>query len=355
MVWRWVPMLIISILLHLILIGSISGMIEFPNTDASQAYRAPEVVAVTLIAPPPEPQVITPESPKIKPRPKRVKQASSPVPESPTSPVATPETAMANATDTEAETTSTESTESIDTTKQHNAPAATETASQNTPAYRIALLPSAKLKFDIEKTPVNGATMHGSGTIDWQTDQHQYAINGDFGVLFITALRVKSTGKIESSAIAPELYAEKRMRRSETNTHFHRERQTISFSASTASYPRLGNEQDRASIIWQMAAIGRGDADHFQPGATIPVVVAGTRDASQWQITVIGMEEIEIDGKQMTTWRLQRAPRSGSYDQTLEFWLAPEIGWYPVRLRYTEPNGDVLDMVMRSLNVYPTP
>ena len=344
-------MLMISLLLHVLLIASVSDLIHLPDTDTSHAYHAPDVIEASLIAPAPATQaaVTKPAAKKSKPKPAR--KAPSPVE---TTAEASPPAASEPVMDTSAKAglLSGDAVEpsgaGSDTLAEKNA------TTDPVPVYRIALLPSAKLKFDIEKTPVNGATMHGSGTIEWQTDQQHYQINGDFGVLFITALRFKSTGTIESTGVAPELYAEKRLRRSETNTHFHRERQAISFSASTLSYPRIGDEQDRASIIWQMAAIGRGDADHFHAGTTIPVTVAGTRDATLWQIMIIGTEQIEIDGRQMNAWRLLRVPKPGSYDQTLEFWLAPEIGWYPVRLRYTEPNGDVLDMVMRSLNVYPT-
>lgn len=344
--WHWVVMLLLSVLLHLIFIGSVSDLIAFPSKTAPQDHPASSVVSAALIAPPAPP----PAMPQVKAATIKPKPVKRPPPaEQEPAPNATPLAKTAGTPTGEPEGVTTEAASPSE--QPENATTENGPASESSPTYRIALLPSAQLKFDIEKTPANGASMHGSGTIDWQTDQQRYEINGDFGVLFITALRFKSRGTIEQTGIAPELYAEKRMRRSETNTHFHRERHTISFSASTNSYPRLGDEQDRASIIWQVAAIGRGDPAQFYPGAVIPITVAGTRDATPWQITIVGNEQIDVDGKPLAAWRLLRAPRPGSYDQTLEFWLAPEIGWYPVRLRYTEPNGDVLDMVMRRLNV----
>ena len=193
--------------------------------------------------------------------------------------------------------------------------------------------------------------MYGSGTISWHTDGSKYTVNGDFGVLFITALRFQSTGVIEDIGIAPELYSEKRFRKAETNTHFHRERNTISFSSSTLSYPRTGGEQDRASIVWQLAGIGRGDSEKFVAGSSIDLFVAGTRNAETWQILIIGQEDITIDGVTTRAWHVARAPRVGSHEQKLDIWLAPEQNWYPVRLRYTETNGDYLDMTLTSLNV----
>lgn len=197
--------------------------------------------------------------------------------------------------------------------------------------------------------------MYGSGTISWQTDGSSYTVDGEFGVLFITALRFKSSGDISDIGIVPQLYSEKRFRRSETNTHFQRDPALISFSASTLSYPRTGGEQDRASVIWQLAGIGRGDSAKFVAGSSIDLFVAGTRDAETWHILVLGQEEIIVDGVSVYAWHVTRAPKKGSYDQKLDIWLAPQQNWYPVRLRYTEANGDYLDMSLTSLNVSAQP
>jgi hypothetical protein len=53
----------------------------------------------------------------------------------------------------------------------------------------------------------------------------------------------------------------------------------------------------------------------------------------------------------MTTWHVVRMPKPGSYDQKLDFWLAPQHEWYPVKLRYTETNGDYLDLSLSAMRV----
>lgn len=251
-------------------------------------------------------------------------------------------------------------------TAQAEAPHADELATQEykasedagsdptTVSYNIDLPPSVDLKYEVQKISKESEPMYGSGTISWHTDGSNYKVNGDFGVLFITALRFQSRGTIETSGIAPELYSEKRFRKAETNTHFHRERNTISFSSSTASYPRTGGEQDRASIVWQLAGIGRGDVGKFVAGNSIDLFVAGTRNAETWQILIVEQEDITIDGASTRTWHVTRVPRLGSHEQKLDIWLAPDQNWYPVRLRYTETNGDYLDMTMSSLLIHQT-
>jgi hypothetical protein len=49
-----------------------------------------------------------------------------------------------------------------------------------------------------------------------------------------------------------------------------------------------------------------------------------------------------------------RAPRPGSYEQKLDIWLAPQHWWYPVRLRFTETNGEYLDMAVTALQAPPS-
>lgn len=217
-------------------------------------------------------------------------------------------------------------------------------------SYRVSPLPSAQLDYDVEALR-DGQKVYGRGKIHWQSDGSNFAIDGEAGILFFSLLSFKSSGVIDDFGVSPVLYSEKRFRKSETNTHFHRERNTISFSASTASYPRKGGEQDRASIVWQLAGIGRGDGDKFAPGEEIDFFVAGVRDAETWQMRVVGEEEIDSYQGKTKAWHVVRMPRPGSYDQRIDIWLAPQQGWYPVKLRYTETSGDYLDMSLSNLKL----
>ena len=215
--------------------------------------------------------------------------------------------------------------------------------------YRFSTPPSVTLKYDVQHANAAGQKTYGHGAISWQVDGERYVIEGDAGVLFIRALSFSSSGTIDSQGVAPELYREKRFRKSEINTHFNRERNQISFSASEKSYPRVGGEQDRASIIWQLAGIGRGDSEKISIGAEIPLFVAGIRDGEIWTMRVIAEEEIATGAGKLRSWHFLRMPRPGTFEPMLDLWLAPELDWYPVRLRQTEANGAWLDMSMTGL------
>lgn len=332
---RWVFVVVATLLLHWTVLNWAT------RQTGPLAPKPPEPPLVQAILQPPA----APPAPKPQPIPKPRKRAAAQTAKPRPAPAEPSPTAIA-ATDTEISTPSLAEEFPGDSTaaaSKNEKPAAGDSGH-----YRIDPPPSAELNYDVAALR-EGQTVYGHGKIGWNFDGSNYMISGEAGVLFFTVLSFGSTGGIDESGIAPIRYSEKRFRRSETATHFTRERSTISFSASTLSYPLKGGEQDRASIIWQLAGIGRGDREKLVANTQIPVFVAGVRDGETWTIQVIGEEEIDSGIGRLTAWHLLRVPRPGSYDQKLDIWLAPQHEWYPVRLRYTDANGDWLDMTVSSI------
>ncbi|RJG04945.1 DUF3108 domain-containing protein [Noviherbaspirillum cavernae] len=345
---RLLVVLCASALLHVLFFNWAGGRIGLPAmSQPEEKIITTELRAAPEIKPPapPEPKpAVKPPKPKARPKP-RPRPVAPPPPSPPIAETAAETPSSMPIAGMEAPGTSVEAAAEVAPAAAVAAPPADAPAPQDEQAasYKIDPPPSAELKYDVQALS-KGQTAYGHGKISWASAGNSYSIDGEAGVLFITLLNFRSEGMIDEFGVSPVIYTEKRFRRPETNTHFHRERNTISFSASTQSYPRQGGEQDRASIVWQLASIGRGDAGKFSPDAEIEVMVAGVRDAETWRIRVIGQEEIEVGTGRMLAWHVLRIPRPGSYDQKLDIWFAPQHEWYPVKLRFTETNGDYLDM-----------
>lgn len=372
--WRWLVLLAASVLLHVIAFNWASGRIGMP----SWRDQSPTVITTQLqsIAPAEESPakiqpVSKPAAPKRKRKPKPRKASPPPAPPIVESapplapagmevPVAGVETATATETAVETVAETATETAAAEPSSLGADPADATHASADAPnveeqeRYKVIPPPSAELEYDVQALR-EGQTVYGYGEIHWQVAENNYTITGEAGVLFFTLLNFRSEGMIDDFGVAPVIYSEKKRRRSETNTHFHRERNEISFSASTRSYPRKGGEQDRASVVWQLAGIGRGNSEKFAPDAEIDLFVAGVRDAETWRIRVIGMEEIEVGIGKVSAWHVVRIPRPGTYDQKLDIWLAPQQEWFPVKLRYTETNGDYLDMSLSKMHFATSP
>ncbi|TFW00950.1 DUF3108 domain-containing protein, partial [Oxalobacteraceae bacterium OM1] len=231
------------------------------------------------------------------------------------------------------------------------APPPAEPAQAAADTMKFAPLPSAELDYAVQALR-EGQPWHGAGMYRWEAGDGAYRIAVEASIRLlvkISVLNSSSEGKLGPGGIAPVLYSEKPFRRALTNTHFQHDARKITFSASEASFPYAGGEQDRASIVWQLAGIGRGDPSRFRSGARFDIVVAGPRDAEPWQLDVVGEEALELDSGKVTAWHVARLPKPGSYEARIDMWFAPEREWYPVRIRQSYANGDYLDMALSKL------
>jgi hypothetical protein len=362
---RGLGMLALSLLLHLFALQWVGGHIGLPAMAEQEAPTvAVELRPAPAPLPAPTPQVAAEQPAKpARPRPRKRTPPAEPV-ASPAEPAAVGKAAADAGEAGPVDSAASAGESAPDAAAQPDqgplaapapqVPTATQQPTQEaTPAdepphYRVRTPPPVALNYNVESLR-EGQTVYGHGKIAWRTDGAGYRVDGEAGVLFFTVLNFQSRGVMDEFGVAPELYSEKRFRRAETATHFRRDTGRISFSASTASYPRHGGEQDRASIVWQLAAIGLGDPGQYAPGAQLQFFVAGVRDAEPWRIQVIGLERVDTPAGATEAWHVMRLPRPGSYEQKLDIWLAPQRSWYPVRLRFTETNGDYLDMALSSV------
>jgi hypothetical protein len=213
---------------------------------------------------------------------------------------------------------------------------------------RVSLPPSANLSYDA--LAIKGSSkVEGRGLVKWVQDGQQYSITGEASVLFLSVLSYRSEGRLGEVGILPELYTEKRLGKSSTNTHFHRERQTISFSASTNNYPVKGGEQDRGSVFWQLAGLARGNPEKIQAGLSFDLVIAGSRTADPWRVTVHGTESIALGQGRTDAWHMSLVRPDGGTDYQLEVWVAPEQDWYPVKIMYADRKGTSLGLTLSKI------
>ena len=85
------------------------------------------------------------------------------------------------------------------------------------------------------------------------------------------------------------------------------------------------------------------------------VLLAGTRDAQTWRFEDAGTETVTTGLGEVRARRYVREPRADSYESRIEIWYAQQLNWYPVRIRYTERKGDVIDLTLEKIEVDATP
>lgn len=215
--------------------------------------------------------------------------------------------------------------------------------------YKTNLPPSADLTYSI-KAKQKGIPFEGDATMRWSVSNGKFTASNEARAVIVgKILDARSEGAIDAFGLAPTVFTEKKFRRDRTTTSFDRAAMTIRFTASQASYPIEGGEQDRNSMIWQLVAVARAAPAKFRAGSSWKFFVAGPRDADPWTFNVTKQERITTPLGPLNTVHVTRLPPPDSQQQQLDIWLAPSLEWYPVRLRFSDDNGDFIEQTLQKV------
>ncbi|MBN3760110.1 DUF3108 domain-containing protein [Burkholderia sp. Ac-20365] len=216
-------------------------------------------------------------------------------------------------------------------------------AAHATPGVKFSVPPSGELQYD---TFYNGVR-NQPGTIHWSSDGHSYDMVVSVPLPFIGTFSYSSHGHVDAFGLAPDQYIEKRGRRGEDVTSFHRDTKQIGFTRTPNTLPLQDGAQDRFSMVMQLASLVRGDPDAYQPGVTRQFFVTDNDSGEIWPIETIGDESVRTDQGIIEARHFMRLPRREGDRRRIDVWLAPSLGWLPARLVQTEPNGTQIELVWR--------
>lgn len=214
-----------------------------------------------------------------------------------------------------------------------------------TPVTAMALPASALLGYKMTGS-AKGLTYHARGELEWHNSGASYSARMTAKALFLGSRTLSSTGQLSAQGLAPSRFSDKS--RSEVAAHFEPGKGQISFSANTPSVPWTQGAQDRVSVFLQLGGMLAGNPAGFQVGATISTLTVGSRDADHWTFLVEKEELLSLPFGELATLKLSRQPRR-DYDQKVEVWYAPALGYLPVRNRITQANGDFVDQQLSDL------
>ena len=165
--------------------------------------------------------------------------------------------------------------------------------------------------------------------------------------LFIGSRTLSSTGQVSGQGLAPSRFTDKS--RTEVAAHFEPDKGQISFSANTPTLPWTPGAQDRVSVFMQLGGMLAGNPAAFPVGSQITLRTVGPRDADMWTFLVENEAPLSLPFGELATLKLSRKPRH-EYDQKLEVWYAPALGYLPVRNKITQANGDFVDQELKTLS-----
>jgi outer membrane biosynthesis protein TonB len=367
-----------SLLMHAVVITTGRQALRFPADE----FRAGTLIEARLIAPTPPPRVESEQPPKRAPaqrRPVPAVPALAPVVAPEPAPQPAPEHALEPApapAPTPASPSTTAPTAAPEAAAEEPAPTPAEPASPAAqPAGEQAIpLPMVDSEFDASgdgliadindakaqraALPVSAryvyqtndsryAALTGTTTIRWRFDDDQsYAAQLVTKVLGISVLELNSQGKVARTGLVPDRYTEKTLSRAEAAANFNWDAGDITFSARNRERSLRVGAQDRLSFQFQLMALGQRLPHRFRTGAAISFPVGGRDDVTVYRFLVVGTETIATGVGDESTVRLERPKGPDGADSRIEVWLAPDMAWLPVKLRFTDRRGNITESVL---------
>ena len=206
---------------------------------------------------------------------------------------------------------------------------------------RADLPPSADLKYAI-KAQQKGLSLDGEANVTWRAGEGKYSLTSESRASILGKINEnRSDGLVDANGLAPEKFTEKRFRKDPYTVTFDRAARMVRFTEGKQGFPIKGGEQDRASAPWQLATLARGAPGKFVTGSEWRMVVAGRRDADTWVFKVAKAEKLRTPMGAIDAVHLVKTPAGGdAKEQQIDIWLAPAHEWYPVKIRFTDNDGD---------------
>ena len=201
---------------------------------------------------------------------------------------------------------------------------------------------AALLKYQVQGK-AKGFDYWASAELLWKQDGQDYQARLEVSAFLLGSRVQTSQGSLGAEGLMPARFSDKT--RSELAAHFQRDKGIISFSANSPDAPLLKGAQDRLSVVLQLGALLAGDPTRFPPGTMLSFQTVSQREAEVWQFLVEKEELLQLPIGDVSAIKLNRKHRR-DFDQHIELWFAPSLGYLPVRLRITNANGDMVDQLL---------
>lgn len=208
---------------------------------------------------------------------------------------------------------------------------------------------SATLNYQVTGR-IRGFSYDASAQLQWRKQGERYDAVWSIGLPLLGTQTQHSEGRITEAGLAPERYVEKW--RKERAATFDAEGQRIHYTNDRPDAVLESSAQDRLSITLQLAALLAAAPERYPPGARITLQTSGVRDAEPWTWDVLADQSLPVAGQGVPCARLVRQPRMEN-DLGVELWLARTLDYLPVRLILKQPNGDVADQQLQTIDKTP--
>lgn len=208
------------------------------------------------------------------------------------------------------------------------------------------LAASVRLEYGVTATR-SVLSLAGDGAVVFQRKGNAYTMESSLQALGLFEAHQSSAGSVGPEGLVPRTFTQRSNRRPQLSVDFDWAAQRVTFSQTGDSAPTRPQMQDRLSLTMQLAWRHRADP---RAGA-VELPVAGQRNTSTYTFNAAGAATLSLPAGRFETVKFERHKEDG--DDALEVWLAPALCSLPVRVRFTDDRGLVIEQQLRAVRTPP--
>jgi len=187
----------------------------------------------------------------------------------------------------------------------------------------------------------------GEGTVSYQRQGDRYRMSSTLRALGLIDVQQHSDGQVGRYGLAPRSFVHRAGQRPPLSVDFDWTAGRVTFHPDGSAEPIRLRTQDRLSLLLQLAWQLRDSPN----AAEFELPVAGSRRIATYRFVSRGAETLDLPAGRHETIRFERRP--DSRDDLLEVWLAPGLCSLPVRVRFRDERGLIVDQRLRAIRLLP--
>ncbi len=213
-----------------------------------------------------------------------------------------------------------------------------------------AAQPPQKVQIDYSVT--SGSMQLGEGHDFLEHDGRKYSVISETKTVGVAALfyklnvRRESRGSLTTAGLRPLQFEENNSRKPRRAADFDWDAGQIKLTDGDRieTAPLATNTYDPTSLPYAFA-FAQSKQD------TMKVFVADGKRLADYEYSMVGKETLKTPLGELETLHFQKV-RDADDKRGLEFWLSVDHHYLPVKIRYVEKNGTVLDSTVTSITIH---
>jgi hypothetical protein len=221
--------------------------------------------------------------------------------------------------------------------------AAPQPAASAPPPPRALVPGSVRLKYTLEGE-ISHLAYHANGELLWAHDGQQYEARMEVSAFLLGSRVQSSRGRLTPQGLQPQRFVDRV--RNDRVAEFDYDKSQIRFSDGPEPVPLPPDAQDQLSVFVQLGSLIAGAPQDYPEGTAVTLPAIGVYGPESWRVVVGTEEKLNLPGGEQMALRLTREATRAD-EPRVDVWLAPALGWLPVRIRLSQSNGDFIDQQWR--------